>query len=86
MRRKVALLYSMILPVAFLAWTSPARAQNERAQHDQDKQTDLLGSWTVTVTPTTVSVCGGPGVPVPPPFTELLMFSGGGGFRKPTPN
>jgi hypothetical protein len=82
MRRKVAVLYSMILPVAFLTWASLARAQDERAQDDKHKQTRLLGSWTATVTPTAVSVCGGPAIPVPPPFTELLMFSGGGGFQE----
>jgi hypothetical protein len=82
MCRKAAVLCSMTLVVFFLAWTSPAGAQDARAQHEKDKQKGLLGSWSVTVTPTATSVCGGPALPSPPPFTELVTFSGRGGFQE----
>ena len=74
------------LVVFILAWTSPAGAQDARAQHEKDKQKGLLGSWSVTVTPTATSVCGGPALPSPPPFTELVTFSGGGGFQETNTN
>jgi len=82
MCRKVTVLCSMTLAVFFLAWTSPARAQDARAQDEKDKQKGLLGSWSVTVTPAATSVCGGPALPSPPPFTKLVTFSGGGGFQE----
>jgi len=82
MRRKLAVLCGTVLPMLFLAGTSPARAQDARAQDEKDKLKSLLGAWSLTVTPAATSVCGGAALPSPPPFTELVTFSGGGSFQE----
>lgn len=79
MHRKLASICALTLPVSFLAWACPALAED---QHDEHRDRDLLGSWNVTVTPTAVSVCGGPSMPISPPFTELAAYSAGGAFQE----
>jgi hypothetical protein len=68
---------AIALPLCLLGLTSPAWAQDGR-----HGEADFLASWQVEVTPTAVSVCGGPSVPVPPSFTELVTFDAGGGFHE----
>lgn len=77
MESQLAVVSAIALPFCLLGLISPARAQDGR-----HGQAGLLGSWQVDVTPTAGSVCGGPTVPVPPSFTELVTFDAGGGFHE----
>lgn len=77
MQQRLTVLSAIALPILLLAWTPPARAQDEN-----HADSHLLGSWEVQVTPTTVGVCNGPAIPIPPAFTELVTYDAGGGFQE----
>ena len=77
MRKRSTVLFGIVLPLYLLALTPAAQAQDGR-----HGEAGVLGSWQVQVTPTALSVCHGPALPVPPSFIELVTFDAGGGFHE----
>lgn len=70
----------LFLPVFVLGLLCAAAGTEAQDRDSRDGARSLLGSWMVTATSATFSVCNGPSIPAPPPFTELVTYTAGGGF------